>query len=248
MNGIAYGVENGTIYAYDLQNSKLTRYEKEQYGKQLKPARWDAPLKWKLETPFSGKKQTTRSVIVTGNRVYSHSGRNLFAIDLPDAQHKEATVAWTHELPAEPGSLIAANDRLIVAALDGTIHCFGEGRPESQAFPRAAEPLASTDPAAARLTASILKESAVADGYAVVLGLSSSHLVEELLRTSELRVIAVDSDEARINQLRQQLVTDGDYSDRLQLIAGDPGTADIPPYIANLLISRGRSRRSDGFG
>ena len=236
MNGIAYGVENGTIYAYDLQNSKLTRYEKEQYGKQLKPARWDAPLKWKLETPFSGKKQTTRSVIVAGNRVYSHSGRNLFAIDLPDAQHKEATVAWTHELPAEPGSLIAANDRLIVAALDGTIHCFGEGSPESQAFPRAAEPLASNDPAAARLTASILKESAVADGYAVVLGLSNIHLIEELLRTSELRVIAVGSDEARINQLRQRLVTDGGYADRLQLIVGDPSTADIPPYIANLLI------------
>ncbi|MFT5093413.1 MAG: outer membrane protein assembly factor BamB, partial [Porticoccaceae bacterium] len=236
IDGIAYGVENGTIYAYDLQNSKLTRYEKEQYGKQLKPARWDAPLRWKLDTPFAGKKQTTRSVIVAGDRLYSHSGRTLFAVDLPKADNKEATVAWTHELPAEPGSLIAANDRLIVASLDGTIHCFGEGSVKSKTHSRASEPVAAVEPAAAQLAASILKESAVTDGYAVVLGFSNQQLVDELLRSSDLRIIAVDSSSARINELRQRLMTNGDYSDRLQLIEGNPDTADIPPYIANLLI------------
>jgi outer membrane protein assembly factor BamB len=236
LNGIAYGVENGTIYAYDLQNSKLTRYEKEQYGKQLKPARWDAPLRWKLDTPFAGKKQTTRSVIVAGDRLYSHSGRALFAVDLPKADNKEATVAWTHELPGEPGSLIAANDRLIVATLDGTMHCFGEGSLKSKSHSRTPESIAAAEPAAAQLAASILKESAVTDGYAVVLGLSDQQLVDELLRTSKLRIIAVDSDSARINELRQRLITDGEYSDRLQLIEGNPDTTDIPPYIANLLI------------
>ncbi|MFT5322327.1 MAG: outer membrane protein assembly factor BamB [Planctomycetaceae bacterium] len=236
IDGIAYGVENGTIYAYDLQNSKLTRYEKEQYGKQLKPARWDAPLRWKLDTPFAGKKQTTRSVIVAGDRLYSHSGRTLFAVDLPKADNKEATVAWTHELPAEPGSLIAANGRLIVATLDGTIHCFGEGTLKSKTHSRVSESVAAVEPAAAQLAASILKESAVTDGYAVVLGFSNQQLVDELLRSSELRIIAVDSSSARINELRQRLMTNGDYSDRLQLIEGNPDTADIPPYIANLLI------------
>ena len=236
MNGIAYGVENGTIYAYDLQNSKLTRYEKEQYGKQLKPARWDAPLKWKLDTPFAGKKQTTRSVIVADDRLYSHSGRNLMAIDLPASDDKDVTVVWTHELPSEPGSLIAANGRLIVATLDGTIHCFGEGDHKPLVHSQTAESIADIEPAAAKLAASILKESAVTDGYAVILGLQNQELVEELLQTSELRVIAVDSDSAKINALRQRLVTEGKYADRLQLIKGDPGSADIPPYIANLLI------------
>lgn len=234
--GIAYGVEDGTVYAYDLKNSETTRYEKEQNGKQLKPARWDAPLNWKLATPFSGKKQSTRSVIVAGDRIYSHSGRNLMAVDLPDADNKEATVAWTHELPAEPGSLIAANGRLIVATLDGTIHCFGENSEAGQAYSGAAESVAAAEPPATRLAASILKESGITDGYAVLLGLSDQQLVEELLRTSDLRVIAVDSDSARINKLRQRLVTGGEFSDRLQLIDGNPGTTDIPPYIANLLI------------
>ena len=235
-DGIAYGVENGTIYAYDLQNAKLTRYEKRQNGKQLNPARWDAPLKWKFETPFSGKNKITRSVIVVGHRIYTHSGRNLFAIELPTAPHTEPTVAWTHELPAEPGSLIAANGRLVVATLDGTIHCFGDGGSGSRAFPRAGERLAATDPAANALTASILTESEVTDGYAVVLGLSNIQLIEELLRTSKLRLIVVGTNENRINQLRQRLVTDGGYEDRLQLIVGDPSTADIPPYLASLLV------------
>jgi outer membrane protein assembly factor BamB len=235
-DGVAYGVEDGTVFAYDLKNSETTRYEKEQNGKQLNPARWDAPLNWKLATPFAGKKQTTRSVIVAGDRLYSHSGRTLFAIDLPPTDNKDATVAWTHELSGEPGSLIAANGRLIVASLDGTIHCFGKGALKSKTHSRTSEPIAAAESGSIERAAAILKESAVTDGYAVLLGLSNEQLVDELLRTSELRIIAVDSDSARINDLRQRLMTDGDYSDRLQLIEGNPDTADIPPYIANLLI------------
>jgi outer membrane protein assembly factor BamB len=235
-DGIAYGVEDGTVYAYDLKNAKTTRYEKEQNGKQIKPARWDAPLKWKLATPFSGKKQTTRSVIIAGNRLYSHSGPNVFAVDPPDSENKDATVAWTHELTGKVGSLMAANGRLIVATLDGTIYCFGKDDETGRAWSRPAESVGTIEPDAIKLTASILKESGVTDGYAVLLGLSNQQLVEELLRTSDLRIIAVDSDSARINKLRQRLVTEGEYSDRLQLVEADPGTADIPPYIANLLI------------
>lgn len=234
--GIAYGVEDGTVYAYDLGNSQTTLYEKEQNGKQLKPARWDAPLKWKLSTPSSGKKQITHSVIVAGSRVYTHSGNSLIAVDLPGQDQEEATIAWTHELSSEPGSLIAANDRLIVATLDGSIHCFGDSNPKPKTNSRTIEPIAASEPDAVRLTASLLKESAVSDGYAVVLGISDQPIIEELLRTSDLRVIAVDADSAKINQLRQRLITAGEYSERLQLIEGDPDTADIPPYIANLLI------------
>lgn len=235
-DGVAYGVEDGTVYAYDLKNAKTTRYEKEQNGKQLKPARWDAPLNWKLATPFSGKKQPTRSVIVAGDRLYSHSGRNLIAIDLPSSDDKAPTVHWTHELTSEVGSLIAANDQLIVATLDGTIHCFGERTSAPKTHSRISDSVAVVEPAVSELVASILSESKVSDGYAVLLGLPKPQLVEELLQTSELRIIAVDSDPARINKLRRRLMTEGKYSDRLQLVEADPATTDIPPYIANLLI------------
>jgi outer membrane protein assembly factor BamB len=236
VDGIAYGVDDGTVYAYDLKNSKTTRHEQEKNGRKLNPARWDAPLKWKLTTPLSGKRQKARCVIAAGNRVYSHSGRRLFAIDLPDADRPEPTVAWIQQLPGSPGSLIAANGRLIVATLDGTILCFGEGSPKPQAISRTSESIASVGEDATEVTAAILKESKVNDGYAVVLGLSNQQITEELLRTTELRVIAVDSDSDRINMLRQRLITDGEFSDRLQLIVGDPNVADLPPYIASLLI------------
>lgn len=234
--GIAYGVEDGVVYAYDLKNAATTRYEKEQNGKQIRPARWDAPLKWKLPTSWAGKKQTTRSVIIAGERLYSHSGRSLFAVDLPVSEKKEATVTWTHELPDVAGSLIAANGRLIVTTRDGTIHCFGETSVNPVAHERTEESTAAAESSVSQLTASLLKESAVTDGYAVVLGIQNPQLVEELLRTSELRVIAVDSDSAKINRLRRRLVTNGEFSKRLELITNDPGSADIPSYIASLLI------------
>lgn len=235
-DGIAYGVQDGTIYAYDLKSAQTTRYEKEQNGKQLKPARWDAPLKWKLETPFSGKKQLTRSVIVAGNRVYSHSGRHLIAVALPDEDRKEATIAWTHELPGEPGSLIAANGRLIVATLDGTIHCFGEENQNHVLQLQATQFLALHKKSISDQTRAILKESGAEDGYAVVLGFSDERLIQDLLWGTDLRVIGVDSDSELINRMRKRLITDDQYSNRLQLIEDDPGTLDIPPYIASLLV------------
>ena len=243
-DGIAYGIEDGTVYAYDLAASKITRYEKQQNGRDLKPARWDAPLKWKLATSFAGKKLSTNSVISVGGRLYSHSGHTLVAID-PSGADRDAAVVWTHELQSIPGSLIAAQGRLIVSTLDGTLQCFGEPGTTPVRFDRESDPIATRPDKARRLAKTILDESRITEGYAVVLGLEHERIVDELLLQSDLRVIAVDGDSDRVNHLRQRLITSGEFSDRLQLLTADPDTVDLPPYLASLLIVADRSVRLD---
>jgi len=234
--GIAYGVEDGTLYAYDLSNSQVTRYEKQQNGRDLRPARWDAPLKWKLATPFAGKKLVTNSVIVAGGRIYSHCGQTLIAVDPPAGDNQTASVVWTHDLPSVPGSLIAAHGRLVVSTLDGTLHCFGGSDSTPLAHRRESDFIASRQDKAAELVKSIAAESGIADGYAVVFGLEQEGIIAELLQQSRLRVIAIDADSDRVNRLRQRLMTNGAFSGRLQFVTGDPNTVDLPPYLASLLI------------
>src|SRR5262249_23323087 len=62
-------------------------------------------------------------------------------------------------------------------------------------------------------------------------------LLTELARQSNLRLIAVDPDEKKVDALRRQLVALGLYGERVSVDAGDPLTFPLPPYLANLMVS-----------
>ncbi|MFP6762743.1 MAG: PQQ-binding-like beta-propeller repeat protein, partial [Planctomycetaceae bacterium] len=130
-NGTAYGVEDGTVRAFDLTTAETSLGNQTFNGKEIRPGRWDAPELWNLKTPFSGKQLQTQSLIKAGNRLYAHSGRNLFAVELSSEPGKPGAVAWTTELPAIPTGLLAAGGRLFVVTADGMIHCLGkhQGKP-----------------------------------------------------------------------------------------------------------------------
>lgn len=236
-DGIAYGVDNGTVHAFDLKRAKTSLEDKQFNGNDIKPARWDAPELWKLKTPFPPSKLPTNVIIKAGNRLYAHSGRNLFAVELADEVNKPGSIAWTKELPSEPTSMLAANDRLFVVTNDGSIHSFGgevvEARIHSMTLPRES---AKAD-VVSELGTSFLDAVTAADGYAVVVGLKNGRLVEELLTRTQFNVIVVDNDPKLINELRQTLGRDPRFRDRLQAIVDDPATANLPPYIANLIVT-----------
>ena len=53
-DSIVYGIDNGTVYAYDLKFATTSLHDQQFNGKEIKPARWNAPALWKLKTVFSG--------------------------------------------------------------------------------------------------------------------------------------------------------------------------------------------------
>ena len=236
-NGIAYGVEDGFLYAYALQKSTTSLQKKEFNGNDIKPARWDVPQLWKLPSPFAGKKQTTRSLIKAGNRIYAHAGKHLFAIQLDSDINKTGSIAWTKELSAEPTSMLAANQQLFVVTNDGSIHCFGgevaEAREHTLAGPEEDAPPDIWN----ELAKSALDATPSEGGYAIVAGLKNGRLVEELLRQSKFHVIAIDDDRQTIDRLRRALGEDERFRMRFQAIVDNPSTALLPPYLANLIVS-----------
>jgi len=236
-HGVAYGLENGVLYAYDIDAATTTLQEKQFNGNDVKPARWDAKKLWELSTPFAEKKLPTSTLVKAGSRLYGHCGTNLFAVQLSEKAGEPGKIIWTKQLSAAPTSMIAADDRLFVATADGSLHCFG-GEQIEPAHHSLAQPKQDTPNDDWSAQAKAYMEAAQGHGgYAIVAGLQQGRLVDELLAHSDLHVIAIDDNAEVIDQLRNRYGADEQLATRFQAIVADPANAALPPYLANLLTT-----------
>uniref|UniRef100_UPI002608713D outer membrane protein assembly factor BamB family protein n=1 Tax=uncultured Gimesia sp. TaxID=1678688 RepID=UPI002608713D len=241
--GISYGVDKGVVYAYDLSKASKSLYEKKHGAQKVKPAKWEAPLLWKLDTKLG--KGVTHSVIKAGNTLYGHVGPTLFAAKIA-ADGKSAKIIWEHKLTQTVGSLIAANQRLIVTCLNGDLHCFQAQSPKHKWHKLAHVPLPrisveDSQLAFEYLDASTVKvgfEGSVKPGYVVILGVGSESLPDALLQVAGVRLIVIEDDAARVSRLRKKYLDVGMYGREIQVIHADPDTFPLPHYLADLVIDQ----------
>jgi outer membrane protein assembly factor BamB len=149
----------------------------------------------------------------------------------------EPQVAWQATVEGTPHRMLAADGRLFVVTREGVLYAFGGNKgpaPSTYAPPAAPAPAAD---AWTKTAADILQTTNVRDGYALVLGVGTGRLTEELLRQSNLDVIAIDRDAAKVEQLRQRLHSAGLYGTRASAHVGDPLSYPLPPYMASLVVS-----------
>ncbi|MDF1745663.1 MAG: PQQ-binding-like beta-propeller repeat protein, partial [Gimesia sp.] len=242
--GVSYGVDKGIVYAYDLSKAKKSLYEKKHGTQKVKPAKWEAPLLWKLDTKLG--KGVTHSMIKAGKTLYGHVGSTLFAARIA-ADGKSAEIVWEQKLTETVGSLIAANGRLSVSCLNGNLLCFSA---EKQTplyhvlFPGALKSESAKWKQRAR---KLLALSNSQEGYCVVYGIESAELIDELLLQSDLKLIVVENDSALVNSLRKKYQSAGLYGDRIQILNADPETIAMPEYLATLLIDTRTPLKSKDF-
>ncbi len=173
--------------------------------------------------------------IQAGNRLYGHWGNVLFAVDIPAAKSSVAAVSWSTTVPGEPASMLAADGRLFVATGDGLIHCFGPEKKEPAVHTLAQAKLQST-PSADKV-ARLLDCTKAKQGYGLVLGIGTGQILDELVRQSDLRLVAIDPDAKKIARIRRRFSDAGQYGSRVVARTGDPVTFSLPPYMANLIVS-----------
>ena len=137
----------------------------------------------------------------------------------------------------EVHSMLAADGKLFVVTLDGSIHCFGESQGAARRHEGAGSALDSPDDVWRRRTAALLEEGRVTSGYALVWGIGSSRLAEELVSQSSLHVTVVDGDVVKVDAFRRRLDAAGLYGGRITVHAGDPLRFGFPPYVASLIVS-----------
>ena len=174
--------------------------------------------------------------IKAGDRLYGHRGKIIFALDLP-ARDRPAHVSWLAELDGTPATMLAADNKLFVVTGQGEIYCFGKQKTAVRRHLDPSVQLSSLNDNWTEKVSGILHDTGVDEGYALVLGLGSGRLLEELVAQSSLRLIAIDSDRQKVAAARRHFDQAGLYGDRVAVHPGDPLDFGLPPYLANLIVS-----------
>ena len=140
-------------------------------------------------------------------------------------------------VPDKIHTMLVADGKLFIVTRQGSIHCFGPKRIEPKIHEFRSEPLPEVKDGWTPVVKSLLADNHCGRGYAFVLGLGSGRLTEELVLRSELQVVVVDRDAARVDTLRRRMDRAGLYGTRVAAVVGDPRELDVPPYIASLVVA-----------
>ncbi|QDT50182.1 Serine/threonine-protein kinase AfsK [Symmachiella dynata] len=243
-DNMVYGVQGGNVVALDLADPQYTE-TKDRRGKLVKQLslanKWELSYadivgkaegdaaKWLADNPLTIH-------LKAGNRLYGYQAGQVFAIDLP-TENSPANKTWSAAIEGTPTSMVAAADKLFVVTQEGKFYCFGAEKTDPRHHKPESVELASTDAATAEKVAALLKASPSDTGYALVMGVSDGGLIEELLLQSQLPVIAVDQDAAKIDAVRRKLDAAGVYGTRVSAHVGRPLEFGLPPYMASLITS-----------
>jgi len=234
-----YAVAKGTLRAYDLKRRTLREIPQKPREGQPPPKpkfEWAMPVLWEVAgwTPH----------VVAGRRLYVTQGATIRGIE-PPAAGRKPKVSWETKVDGPVEDVIAADGKLFVVTSEGAIHCFGprRGKLKEHGLSEPAAPPADRWTSAA---ADILKHSRVTGGYALVWGVGTGRLVEELARQSRLRIVAVDPDPDKVAGARRRLRAAGLYGHRVAVHLGDPLTFGFPPYVAELIVV-GNGKADEGF-
>ncbi len=236
------GAEEQLLDAYDTKAFKrppletaMNRYE---YDK-LKELQQAVPL-WSVPC------EADALYLRAGSRLYASREEEVLAIELP--QGGQPRVAWRVGVADPVGGMIAADGKLFVSTRGGRIYCFGAGQAQARQYARAKPASAAPPDEWTRRAADILKTTGLSDGYALVLGLGTGRLIEELARQSRLNLIGMDPDPQKVDALRRRLDAAGLYGERVALLVGEPVTFPFPPYLASLIVSEDLQAAGIGEG
>ncbi len=177
--------------------------------------------------------------MLAGHRLYG-SGQNGMIVGL-DVGFKNgdltATPAWQDRVEGDVFRMIAARDRLFVVTTQGRIYAFGPTEREPMVHSYNPEPIRSSDDEWTGRTSRLLETSGAADGYALMFGIGTGRLLEELLLQSDLHIVAFDPDEELVQSLRDRFSKAGLYGKRVAIHRGDAMSMRLPDYIAELIVS-----------
>ncbi|MBN1348847.1 PQQ-binding-like beta-propeller repeat protein [candidate division KSB1 bacterium] len=188
---------------------------------------------WELQQDASG------DLIKAGSRLYAGGEHHITAIAL-NANGAFPAIAWQLPLDGRIERLLAANGKLFAVTYDGRIMAFGKHSKKVRTYPYQNHARVSANrkksKKALQLARTILGETSIRDGYALLYGIRNGDLPAELVYNSELNFVALEPDARQMLTLRQRYDGTGIYGKRLSLLPGDALSFQPPPYLASLIV------------
>jgi outer membrane protein assembly factor BamB len=231
-----YAAVNGTCQIYEAQrgSSRIA----------LPPDRGETSIRLPLPTrtpigvmplllPGDGR-AAVGAMAVAGDRLYVAAPGEVAALSLSTQRPKRV---WHRSIEGTPAHLDSVGERLVVSTREGRISCFGPQAVVPQRHVRKPAPAVRINDVWGRKAEAILNDTGVRDGYCVAWGAGSGRLVTELAVRSNLRIIVVEPDPDRAAGLRGHLEAMDLYGDRVSLVVASPREAQLPPYLASVMVA-----------
>lgn len=180
-------------------------------------------------------------LIVTGNLVIGGGQNEVSALDRDTGE-----LTWTAKVDGKACGLAVANGRLYVSTDTGKIYCFASdntSNSKTQAAMQTNPPVANPYPkdeltelyeAAAE---AVVMETGVTKGYCLVVGAERGRLAHELARRTNLTIIGIEPDAAKVQAARLALNASALYGERVTIDQGDLSVLPYSNYFANLIVS-----------
>ncbi len=225
---------------FDLKTGKLKEFKLPSAGR--------VPGGWFASTPAAKAQQKLkrRGVIFDNavNRVRHEDKPNMEG--LPDVRTTIFTgdKEWLFSdgLPKVKGeiyTMLAADGKLFVTTLEGGVYAFAEKKEGQEKdkgvrnFMTKVEPLSIQPSSRASL---LLNKVRNKHGLVVVMGEADEALLEGLMMNNNFRLLVLESDAKKADKLRRYLDGRGLYGRWVTVMNQNPLSAELPPYVADLMI------------
>ncbi|NNE92874.1 MAG: PQQ-binding-like beta-propeller repeat protein, partial [Verrucomicrobiales bacterium] len=174
-------------------------------------------------------------VIAAGERLFSGGPGKIASW-----KFREPDPDWEIDIAGEVYTMLAGDDRLFAVTREGKLYCFGEkgtGQPSTGRAESNPQPASDSDTNWAKRAADVLSAPGASEGYGLVIGIGSGRLIDELLKQSDLHLIAIDPEPEKVRAIRERMADAGLYGSRFSAFVGDPKAEKLPPYFCNVITS-----------
>ncbi len=134
-------------------------------------------------------------------------------------------------------SMLVGDGKMFVVTDEGGLYCFGARATTPKTYEPRLRPLAAARDSWSHEVERILRTTGKQSGYALVWGVGTGRLIEELALRTRMHIIAVDPDSGKVDAIRRRLDAAGLYGERVVVHAAHPAEFECPPYFADLMLS-----------
>lgn len=213
-SGLIAGISKGQVVGYDFAAMKAVSYEDNK-----KQTRW----KWECPELWSINGQAT-DVILAGDRLYGCGSGGVFALEVPRGKNPPR-IEWENDLEGERAArVVAANGRLYVSTLEGSLYCFGEKKQAAKKWPM-------PEKAAKAINIHIDPADGAPEGYALVIGAGSGAMAGSMAANREVHAVAIEGSPEESLDARCSLDESWLYGARAAVLETDLN--NLPPYFAS---------------
>ncbi|MBC8453754.1 PQQ-binding-like beta-propeller repeat protein, partial [PVC group bacterium] len=216
-NKVLYAVGNGELEAIDMN-----RLIKDGYP--------DEAGKWSSPQP------RTYALVKAGKHLLAGGRDSLTAFDARNGRN-----IWKTSISGQVRGIAVASGHVVISTSEGTIACFEHKKRNSQNNPLIVhERLTWKDPldtSPANLANTVIKQSGISEGYALVAGEDTSCLAKAIASQTDLHVINLLHDEEMLNINRKRLLTTDMYGSRVTVMSIDNSVQlPFPSFFADLVV------------